>query len=561
MNTEVTAKKTPRRRGPDSQKKATTKRTAKRRGPDADQNQHAVKLTTEVDAQSDVGGHVDNSGHDDIPAAAWPIIDRLRKQSGTANSPSWQMASDIYELVHVHKLTQDRVAELVGLARNTVSEHCTAEKAAREAEAAEDGMPDFRQRFGVHKAKEISTNFRQTPKRIQAKKTIADYARDAENNSARVVRRDWVDEDQTKTAERNAKDAPRIKSQHDLGKRVTLGCCVKWLDGEIKKGSRYRVLYADPPYAYTTNDKLPIDHSQVSGLSTACANADKKEAIEVTTDVISRAEKLLTKDEGDGRGGGVLLMAQAAGQIILPEIIDAIEQAGLDIRFVVALETGHSKLANPAHPFGRSSEYLLVIKRMCDDLVRCDTARPEAEFKGSSNIAPHTSIVTERQLRVFAAEWQLHRKRRLWRYHEKGLIRMNASKQHQSSRVEEDYEYGECHLFQKSEAQLALILGKFALPGDKIADLFGCHGSCCIAADQLGLDWYYVEKHEVNHDRALRRFDAYLTDKAKGLEATDDLLEEWAFEAEADRMNTTDIRKMLKQNQKLKEQIKRLREE
>lgn len=554
-NIKASTKKTSKRRGPDSlAKKKTAKRSkANRRGPDAEQVTPDLKLPTQAELQSE------DNGHDDVPAAAWPIIERLRKSSGTVNSPSWQMASDIYELVHVHKLTQERVGELVGLARNTVSDHCTAERAARDAETAENAMPDFRQHFGVHKAKQISTNYKQVPKRIQQKKTIADYARDAKDDSARVVRRDWADEDQTKTAERNARSAPVIKSKHDLGERVTLGCCVEWMTAEIEKGSRYRVLYADPPYAYTTNDELPVDHSQVSGLSTACANSKKSEALIVTTGVISRAEKLLTVDTGDGRGGGVLLMAQAAGQVILPEIIDAVEEAGLEIRFVVELETGHSKLANPAHPFGRSSEFLLVIKRVGDDLVRCDTARPEREFKGSNNIAPHTSIITERQLRVFAAEWQLHRKRRLWRYYEKGLIRMNASKQHQSSRVEIDYEYGECHLFQKSEAQLALILEKFALPGDRIADLFGCYGSCCIAADQLGLDWYYVEKHEVNHDRALQRFDAYLTDKAKGLEATDDLLEQWAFEAEADRMNTTDIRKMLKQNQRLKEQIVKLR--
>lgn len=555
-------------RGPDTDPLTSTEEeTTKHRGPDVEQSPPPLKIDETRPPRVEDRGHVEDVRHDDVPDEAWPIIRRLRESSPTATSSSWQMARDIYELVNVHKMKQERIAELVGMKQNTVSEHLTAEKAARTVEGSKKPMTDFRQKFGVHKAKQVATNYNQVPKRIQKNKSIADYARDAETMSARQVRRKWSDEDQTETAKRNADNVPSIKSKHDLEGRVTPGCCVKWMTAEIKKGIRYRVLYCDPPYAYTTYDELPVDHSQVSGLATACVNSGKKEALKVTKDVISRAEELLTKDEGDGRGGGVLLMAQAGGQVILPDIIKAVEEAGLDIRFVVNMDTGHSKLANPAHPYGRSSEYLLVIKRKADDIVRCDTAQPDNEYQGTSNIAPHTSIITERQLRVFAAEWQLHRKRRLWRYHEEGMIRMNASKQHSSARTREDYEPGECHLFQKSEAQLVMILSKFCLPGDRIADLFGCFGSCCIAADQLGLDWHYVEADEGNFNRALRRFDAYLKekqrpaddDKPPGLEATEEMLRRWAFEAKADRMNTREIWKMLKQNQRLKKQVEKLR--
>ena len=237
---------------------------------------------------------------------------------------------------------------------------------------------------------------------------------------------------------------------------------------------------------------------------------------------------------------------QAGGQIVLPEIIDAVEAADMEIKFVVQIDTGAGKLANPGHPFGKSSETLLVIKRKSDRLIRCDTQMLGDEDGAGNLLGPHTSILTERQLRKYVYDWQRLQKKRLYRFHPKGNILANASKQNNSARWTEDYKIGDVHLFQKSESQLLLVLGKFAVPGDKIADLCGCSGSCCIAADQMGLDWRYIELHPDNYSFGVSRIADYLEAKAEGLDATEDELEEFRMNSEAESLSSKDIYKMYK---------------
>jgi len=474
------------------------------------------------------------------------LIEQLRNLTSQADT-AWEIAEICYQLVHTHGVKQATLVRRLGKAKATVSEWISA---GRVAEAVKEDMPDYREKLGgVHKAKKVETSYKMLSPRVRDRRSLRDFVEDSADKTPRQVRRKWSDEELKAASEENAERAAEVSGTHSFEGRVFHQSCLQWMDQEaIVNPKAYRALYADVPYPYTTYDKLPVDHSQVSGLRVDCANAERQEALDLTIGIIKKSGYLLAEGDGSGddpRGGGVLLLMQAGGQYVLPEIIQAVDDADMEIRFLVQIDTGHSKLANPAHPYGRSSESLLVIKRKSDSLIRCDT-RVLADTDGHGNLlGPHTSVISERQLRAYAAEWQILNHRRLWRYHPNGLIHANATKQHSSSRARPEYRPGEVHLFQKNEAQLLMVLSKHCLPGDMMADLCGCSASCCIAADQMGVDWRYIELDPDNYNFGLSRLVDYFEAKRTGFMAAEEELDTWRLEAKADRIPSTEIRKAL----------------
>lgn len=474
------------------------------------------------------------------------LIEQLRNLTSQADT-AWEIAEICYQLVHVHGVKQATLVRRLGKAKATVSEWISA---GRVAEAVKEEMPDYREKLGgVHKAKKVETSYKMLSPRVRDRRSLKDFVEDSADKTPRQVRRKWSDEELKVASEENAERAAEVSGTHSFEGRVFPQSCLQWMDEEsLINPKAYRALYADVPYPYTTYDKLPVDHSQVSGLRVDCANAERQQAIDLTVGIIQKSRYLLAEGDGSGdnpRGGGVLLLMQAGGQHVLPEIIEAVDEADMEIRFLVQIDTGHSKLANPAHPYGRSSESLLVIKRKSDSLIRCDT-RVLTDTDGHGNLlGPHTSVISERQLRAYAAEWQILNQRRLWRYHPNGLIRANATKQHSSSRARPEYRPGEVHLFQKNEAQLLMVLSKHCLPGDMMADLCGCSASCCIAADQMGVDWRYIELDPDNYNFGLSRLTDYFEAKRTGFVAAEEELDTWRLEAKADRIPSTEIRKAL----------------
>lgn len=498
----------------------------------------------EPDTEIIVAEIADDQNHEE-PDLIESLIQELKGLYGRADNSVWRATKIVYDLETIYLLSRREIMARAGRKKACISEWITAHKLGMELE---DEMPDFREQIGVHKAKQISTNWKQLPKRLRKTRTIVEFAQDSINKPPRQVRRAWAAQEIKESSEKNVERIAELSESSDVENRCFKEDCLQWMDNEAELNPySYRVLSGDVPYPYKTCDKLPVDHSQVSGLRVDCENATYQEAIDLTVGIIERAGKLLcVDDEDDCRGGGVLLIMQAGGQIVLPEIIEAVEAADMEIKFVVQIDTGAGKLANPGHPFGKSSETLLVIKRKGDRLIRCDTQMLD-DVDGAGNLlSPHTSILTERQLRKYVYDWQRLHKQRLYRFHPKGNILANASKQNNSARWTEDYEYGDVHLFQKSESQLLLVLGKFAVAGDKIADLCGCSGSCCIAADQMGLDWRYIELHPDNYSFGVSRIADYLEAKAEGLDASEEELEEFRMNSEAESLSSKDIYKMYK---------------
>lgn len=498
----------------------------------------------EPDTEIIVAENADDRNHEE-PDLIETLIIELKSLSGTSDSSAWRAAEIVYELESVHKVSRLEIMKRVGRKKACISEWISASKIGIELE---EEMPDYREQIGVHKAKQIRTNWKQLPKRLRKTRSIVEFAQDSIDMPPRQVRRAWAAQEIKESSEKNVERIAELSESSDVENRCFPEDCLQWMDNEAEVNPySYRVLYGDVPYPYKTCDRLPVDHSQVSGLRVDCENATYQEAIDLTVGIIERAGKLLcVDDEDDCRGGGVLLIMQAGGQIVLPEIIDSVEAADMEIKFVVQIDTGAGKLANPGHPFGKSSENLLVIKRKDDRLIRCDTQMLDDEDGAGNLLSPHTSILTERQLRKYVYDWQRLQMKRLYRFNPKGNILANASKQNNSARWTEEYKYGDVHLFQKSESQLLLVLGKFAVPGDKIADLCGCSGSCCIAADQMGLDWRYIELHSNNYGFGVSRIADYLEAKAEGLDATEEELEEFRLNSEAESLSSKDIYKMYK---------------
>lgn len=485
---------------------------------------------------------------DDVPSEALPLIAELSALADLSQQTQWRVALLALRLVEEHGVKQVTLARRLGRSEATISEWLKAARLGRDIEVK---MPDYQERLGVHKAKEIKANWSALPKVTRDRRSIIEFATDSIIKPSRQVRREWSDEEQDHANKENEQRAEEVRASEDIGGRVCPEpmSCIAWMEAEAKVNpNSYRVLYGDVPYIYTTYDKLPVDTSQVSGLRVDCDSAKYEEALKLSTDIIERAGTLLTEpDEENIRGGGVLLLMQAGGQYVLPEILEAVERAGMVIRHTIQIDTGFAKLANPASPYGRSSETLLVISRKAELVRRCDTRSINNTHGTGNPLSPHTSVISECQLRTYIAQWQLLNKKRLWRFHPTGNLKANASKQRRSATaVATTFEEADAHLFQKNEAQLALVLGKHCLPGDLIADLCGCSASCCIAADQMGVEWRYIESNLTNYNFGLNRLRRYFEAKAEGFGATEEDMATWELELLANRMNTTETLKLLR---------------
>jgi len=484
------------------------------------------------------------------------VIEKLRSISGPSLNSAWETVRLASELKNKYHMTAEQIMEAVGRKKTVVYDWLNAAKVSEELK---ETMPDHQEVYGVHKTLEIGNGYKQLSKQIRSKKSMKDFAIECGDKSTKTARRDWATEEIAKSNEKNAERVQELSGTTEIGDRCKPMDCLVWMDEEAKRNPHsYRVLYSDVPYPYLSCEKLPVDHTQVSGQRVDCENAEYDEALKLSEEIIRKAGALLCKDDKeDCRGGGVLLLMQAGGQHVLLEILEALKETDLEIKFTVQIDTGHSKLANPGHPYGKSSETLLVIKRKDDRMVRCDT-RTVDQGPGPGNLlGPGGSVISERQLRKYVYQWQTLNGRELYRYHPDGVIKANASKQHVSSRRRDDYQYGETHLFQKNEAQLLMVLGKHAVAGDKIVDLCGCSGSCCIAADQLNLDWTYIELNKKSYNWGVSRIADYMEAKAKGFPvATDEQLKEYKQRAEAETLSSEDIYQLHKKSEDAKSKKK-----
>jgi len=469
------------------------------------------------------------------------LIDRLKTISASSLDTAWETVKIAVELRNKFHMTPEDIMKAVGRKKTVVYDWFKAAKVSAELE---ETMPGHQKDLGVHKVLQIGKGYRQLPRRVRKSRSMKDFAVDCETKSAKTTRRDWATEEINKSSMENADRAKELSGTTQIGNRCKNMSCLEWMEEEAKQSPHsYRVLYSDVPYPYTSCNKLLVDQTQIAGQRVECENATYEQAMALTVGIIERAGTLLSKDDKDDwRGGGVLLLMQAGGQPVLPELLTAVDKAGLEIKFVVQIDTGHSKLANAGHPYGKSSEPLLVIKRKDDRMVRCDTRTVDQGSGAGNLLAPHTSVISERQLRKYVYQWQILNNRELYRYHPRGVIKSNASKQHVSSRWRDDYQYGETHLFQKNEAQLLLVLGKHAVAGDKIADLCGCSGSCCIAADQLCLDWTYIELSKNNYNWGISRIADYMEAKKCGIKSvTDEQLEEYERRVFSETLSSEEV--------------------
>gem|GEM_PF-6503667 len=142
----------------------------------------------EPDTEIIVAENADDLNHEE-PDLIETLIQELRSLSGTSDSSAWRAAEIVYQLESVHQIPRKEIMKRVGRKKACISEWISARKVGIELE---EEMPDYQEQIGVHKAKQISTNWRQLPKRLRNTRTIVEFAQDSINKPPRQVRRAWA---------------------------------------------------------------------------------------------------------------------------------------------------------------------------------------------------------------------------------------------------------------------------------------------------------------------------------------------------------------------------------
>lgn len=248
-----------------------------------------------------------------------------------------------------------------------------------------------------------------------------------------------------------------IKPSADLRPQMVQGCVIEAARG-FANGSIV-LSHLDPPFAdyeHTTDGRYTTKDFN-KGIH--CANNTRDDAIRVTVGAIKAYAPLLDRKRG------VMLLWQSH-KLIRPQIYQAIIDSGLTPYMPIFWRKINPKPTDFG-PFSPSVETCYVL------------TAPEAKLRNYDNSVRH-QVMDYEPIKQIA---------------------------------------GVTHPFQKPIEMMAHFVSKLTLPGDSIADLFGCSGVLSIAAAQLGRRWTYIEEDPNNFKWGSRRIAeavAALRAKSKG---------------------------------------------
>ena len=427
----------------------------------------------------------------------------LKELDATGRTTSWQAARLAHELHHVDRVPQKVISDALGKVKGTVSSYVKA--ATAEIEARESGFGAIDHLMGTDSAARMLREWKNLGSLDAAEVGFAEFIRvrleaKSERDARKTITRDLIERRSAHLVRQLGPTLTRLS----LSERCVPGDCAKWLE-RARPGS-VRLLHADPPYGDYIKEKdgrLFADHSELAGLRTDCSNSSATAALRTTCDMLARSERVLAPDIGDGRGGGVLLLWQAAGSIVRREVVDAIDAAGLAIRWELFVHTGAAKLGDAKTPHSRNAEKLLVIQRRGDGLMRCD---------GGQVLAHAGCVILFEDILRQVSRWEKARGRPLNSFAKGKPMVPTVPKEFRHRKIRENSEVrnGDGHFMMKHEEVSIFLLSKYTMPGDRVVDLYGCSGSFCIAAEQFGANWTYIERHKKNFAFGVDRIRAML---------------------------------------------------
>lgn len=203
------------------------------------------------------------------------------------------------------------------------------------------------------------------------------------------------------------------------------------------------LLHADPPFGNFIKTKSGKFDTSTCACRTDCDNADNEKSLQVTLDLLRLAPSKIAK-------GGVLLLWQSS-KLMRPEVLTSIADNGWEAASPeVWWDKNKPKLEEGEGLYGSQSERLFVLKRAGDSVRNC---APELSRGNILRFDP---------------------------------VQMRAELAH------------EHHSFEKPLDLCRYLVRKHSYSGDLIVDAFGCSGSFCIAAAELGRRWIYCESNREN---------------------------------------------------------------
>lgn len=381
-------------------------------------------------------------------------------------------------------LSYRAIAELVGIPKSS------AERFSKVAA----GYPSEDDRRGVEWS-EAAEAWRQSNKKGRGedapelvRKAMAKSAATGKRVSVRGIIRDEHEEAIAGANKRNKAEADDLLAKHpELGNRFYLGRCEQ-LVNRLADCS-VKVFHADPLYSNyfkLKSGELDTADSYNAANRTAVFRQTREEAIEGVIQLLDRCRSKLVP-------GGCFLLWQAGGRSIAWEIGKAMEEYGWVDRYEVPWYKGNTQATDFSEPYSSCTEKLLVCYRRKDvesglapkdhmpgGKLRKDlwTDETEAEFfeKAKGGI-----ICSQPTTRDFA----------------RAIKAKSASP-------------GDSHVMMKPAWINELLVRKHSFEGDLCVDLFGCSGSYCAAAAQLGRRWVYMEALPENYYWGVSRLSKYL---------------------------------------------------
>lgn len=215
-----------------------------------------------------------------------------------------------------------------------------------------------------------------------------------------------------------------------------------------------KLFICDPPfggYTWRPAGGYQSGRGDTNGLRSESDNNTAEEALAVTLPLF---EASLTKLAP----GGCMLLFQPGGKPDRAELLAETAKQGWDCLYALVWEKGTCAPSDCAYPYAPSSERILVFTRKGDRL-----------------------------------EW-----------HEQGLsrsdvLRFDSVTQQATARMERgSLAFRSIHMFQKPAGLCEFLVRKHTHPGDLVVEPFGCSGSGCVAAKQLGRRWVYIESNPDN---------------------------------------------------------------
>jgi DNA modification methylase len=366
---------------------------------------------------------------------------RLNELISEHDSRCWEIGDLVTELVHSHRMPLSVIAKLVNYSKPRLSEFSTTARFF----SPEQRTANFQDSLMTRRM------FVRFPALSLTPMEIRDHISGMHGKRPGEIKAYFARLHASSHAARAGREQV---STHLSG---LAGRCFKsdWRDVIPSMPDRsIKIINADPPfggYSWRLDGGYISSRAESSGLRTdADANSDA-EAAEVTLELFKLCLPKLAE-------GGCMLLWQPGARPDNPAVMEAATNNGWESPLALTWLKSNTGVAAEDCPYAPTTERILVFVPKGTKLVK-----HEYDLSRSDVLSfPSETIQASRDMR--------------------------SGKSPPRS----------VHMFQKPTALMEHLLRKHSHPGELIVDCFGCSGSACVAAENLGRRWVYVERNAEN---------------------------------------------------------------